>query len=43
MYTVLTDLQLEHLYIVTAGNNIYKKTEKISVVGIENLSNLQLD
>ncbi|EAA26238.1 hypothetical protein rsib_orf1068 [Rickettsia sibirica 246] len=42
MHTVLADLQLEHLYIVTAGNNTYKKTEKISVVGIANLSNLQL-
>ncbi|KJW04989.1 hypothetical protein RAT170B_0685 [Rickettsia argasii T170-B] len=42
MHTVLADLQLEHLYIVTTGNNTYKKTEKISVVGIANLSNLQL-
>ncbi|WP_064429545.1 ATP-binding protein [Rickettsia sp. Tenjiku01] len=42
MHTVLADLQLEHLYIVTAGNNTYKKTEKISVVGIASLSNLQL-
>ncbi|WP_395477132.1 ATP-binding protein [Rickettsia endosymbiont of Pantilius tunicatus] len=42
IHTVLADLQLEHLYIITSGNNTYKKAEKITIFGIENLSDLQL-
>ncbi|MGX6960405.1 MAG: hypothetical protein ACIPMY_04130 [Rickettsia endosymbiont of Pentastiridius leporinus] len=42
MHIALTDLKLEHLYIINSGNNTYKKAEKITVIGIEDLSNLQL-
>lgn len=42
MHTDLADLQLEHLYIVTSGNNTYKKAEKITILGIENLFDLKL-
>ncbi|WP_342170071.1 ATP-binding protein [Rickettsia endosymbiont of Seladonia tumulorum] len=42
MHIALTDLKLEHLYIVTSGNSTYKKTENITIIGIEKLSDLQL-
>ncbi|HJD66005.1 MAG TPA: ATP-binding protein [Rickettsia endosymbiont of Bembidion nr. Transversale] len=41
MHIALTDLKLEHLYVVTSGDSTYKKTKKITVIGIEHLSNLQ--
>ena len=41
MHIALTDLKLEHLYIVMSGNSTYKKTQNITVIGIEQLSNLQ--
>lgn len=41
MHIAFTDLKLEHLYVVTSGDSTYKKTEKITVIGIKHLSNLQ--
>ncbi|KJV90373.1 hypothetical protein RBEAN4_1376 [Rickettsia bellii str. RML An4] len=42
MHIALTDLKLEHLYVVTSGDSTYKKLDNITVIGIKKLSALQL-
>lgn len=42
MHSALVDLKLEHLYIVTPGNSSYKKTERVSVLGIQALTEFDL-
>ena len=37
MHSALQDLKLEHLYIVTPAASSYKKTDKISILGIKGL------
>lgn len=43
MYIALKDLNLEHLYIVTAGNQRYQKAKEITVLGIRALPNFHID
>ena len=42
MHSALADLKLEHLYVVTLGNNSYKKAERVSVLGIQALAKFTL-
>ncbi len=42
MHIAIEDLSLEHLYVVTPGNQTYIKSEKITVLGIQNLPTFQL-
>ena len=43
MHTALIDLNLEHLYVVTAGNQRYQKEDKITVLGVQTLFNFSID
>lgn len=40
MQTALTDLKLDHLYVVTSGNTSYLKSDKISLLGIGKLAKM---
>lgn len=42
MHSAMEDLKLEHLYIVIPGGSSYKKTDKISVMGIKSIRELSL-
>ena len=43
MHIALIDLNLEHLYVVTAGNQRYQKEDKITVLGVQTLFNFSID
>ncbi len=42
MHIALSDLNLEELYIVNPGKVIYKKSDKVTIVGIEALNDFKL-
>jgi predicted AAA+ superfamily ATPase len=43
MQIALEDLKLEHLYVVTPSERTYKKTEKVTILGIKSLPKFSIE